>query len=170
MTQCLAITHAGKRCRGHAVIGSDPPLCPSHHPDYGYGQKAVRLVKEFDPVEREPLAAPSAAGDREAGLYSDHFTDAELSNALSILNHPPLGDELSVIRITLSRLLAIISGEPEMAAGQLARLAPIIFEGARTVARLLRDQRAISDETEEKLASSVGSALTEIGGEIGLQL
>ncbi len=167
--QCVAITRAGKRCRGRAVLNSDPPLCPSHHPDSHFGQMPFRLAVDVEPAERPAISAPPA-GERPPHLYHDHFSDEELSRLLAVLSDPPLGDELAVTRLTLARLLGQLNADPSPAAGQVLNVAPLVFEGARTVGRLLRDQRAISGETADKLAGVVAQVLAELGEELGLPL
>lgn len=37
--RCTGITKDGSQCGGKAMAGTDPPLCPFHHPDY---QKTVQ--------------------------------------------------------------------------------------------------------------------------------
>jgi hypothetical protein len=171
MTQCLALTPTGKRCRNPAIVGSNPPLCRSHHPDKNFGSKPPRLADDYDPVAPQAIVAPHPpAGDRQPHLYNDYFTDDELSRLLAVLSNPPLGDEVAVTRLTLARLLSQLSADPGLTVSQVLGLAPLVFEGARTVGRLLRDQQAISGETADKLAGIVAQVLKELGEELGLAL
>lgn len=76
-----------------------------------------------------------------------------------------LDREIATTRLVLTRLLDQIETEPPPAARDLARLAPLIFHGTATVARLLRIRRALSGETVDGLAGAVAQALDELSTE-----
>jgi hypothetical protein len=70
----------------------------------------------------------------------------------------------------LRRLLLYLRDHPDLDAATLARLAPLAFRGTLTVARLLRDQRALSGEAADGIAGAIGQALDELGSAWGVEL
>ena len=53
---------------------------------------------------------------------------------------------------------------------QYARLAGLAFQGTRTVARLLRNRRALSGDATDGLLGAIGQALDELSTEWGVDL
>lgn len=80
-----------------------------------------------------------------------------------------LDDEIALVRVTLRRLMNSLEGV-DLEAEALSKLAPLAFYGARTVARLLRDQRALSGQAADGLLGALGQALDEVGSQMGLPL
>ena len=58
----------------------------------------------------------------------------------------------------------------DMANEEMMKMASLVMMGARTVARLLRDQRAISGQAADGISGAIGQALDELGSEWGLPL
>jgi hypothetical protein len=97
-----------------------------------------------------------------------------------------LDDEIAIARVTLRRILALLSadrvhrgpqypGAPdgttvEMTPLDYARLAALSLAGARTVARLLRDKRALSGEAADGIAGAISQAIDELSTEWGIPL
>jgi len=91
-----------------------------------------------------------------------------------------LDDEIAIARVTLRRILALLSADrvhrmPEgetvpMTPVDYARLAALLLAGARTVARLLRDKRALSGEAADGIAGAIAQALDELSTELGIKL
>jgi hypothetical protein len=59
---------------------------------------------------------------------------------------------------------------PDLDIADLAHLAGLVLSGTRIVARLLRDQRAISGTSADGIAGAIAQALDEMGTEWGLSL
>jgi hypothetical protein len=91
-----------------------------------------------------------------------------------------LDDEIAIARVTLRRILALLSADRvhrtpegttvEMTPVDYARLAALSLAGARTVARLLRDKRALSGEAADGVAGAIAQALDELSTELGIKL
>lgn len=150
--RCTAVRRDGTPCRGWAVRGSEPPRCGSH----GGG-----------------LGVPGArAGNQNAlkhGFYSRVLQPGELADLVAFADDLTLDDEIAMSRVALRRILPRLdAGELEV--GDLTDLAGLVFAGSRTIARLLRDQRALSGESADGLAGALGVALDEIGTQWGLDL
>ena len=80
-------------------------------------------------------------------------------------------------RVALRRILAILNqtDQPETLPFALdgrtfAALTSLAFVGTRTVARLLRDKRAISGEAADGISGAIATALEELGTLWGLEL
>jgi len=92
----------------------------------------------------------------------------ELADLVTYSADMTLDDEIGVTRIALRRALKALSAP---APGQLlvladfARLAAVVFQGGRTVARLLRDRRALSGEAADGIAGALAQAIDELSTE-----
>jgi hypothetical protein len=53
---------------------------------------------------------------------------------------------------------------------QRIRLATLIFRGASTIARLLRDRQAVSGEVGDSLTAAIGQAVDEAAVALGVKL
>jgi hypothetical protein len=60
--------------------------------------------------------------------------------------------------------------EEELEPEEYARFASLLFNGARTIAQLLRAQRALSGEAAEGISGAMAQALNELGSQVGLEL
>jgi hypothetical protein len=105
----------------------------------------------------------------------------ELADLVACADDLTLDDEIATTRVTLRRILSLITPDvravrepPQtnapMTPVDYARLATLALAGARTVARLLRDQRALSGEAADGIAGAIAQALDELGTELGLDL
>lgn len=73
------------------------------------------------------------------------------------------------MRVALRRsLMALVSGD--LTSEETAHLVPLVFGGARTVAKLLRDKKVISGESADSLMNELASALDELSAEWGVKL
>lgn len=145
-TRCIQTTRAGNPCQAWAIAGTDPPTCAAH------------LPRTAPPVTRH-------------GFYSSSVAPDELADLVTYSADMTLDDEIGVTRIALRRSLKALSAP---APGQLlvladfARLAAVVFQGGRTVARLLRDRRALSGEAADGIAGALAQAIDELSTEWGL--
>lgn len=127
---CVYPLRTGKPCGRRAVEGSDPPACKRH------------------------AGKPAAVPPRH--LYAAGMTAGELS--LLVENGPAadLSAELALVRAVLIRLLARLDDPAYvLLPDDLRQLASLIFSGARTVATLLRQQRAGEGDLQPWLARAL---------------
>ena len=123
--RCSHLPAGGQPCQAWAVHGSDPPLCSAH---------AGRNIGAGAPL-----------GNRNRlthGFYSTAFNLEELED---VQDHDPdsvLKSEIACARVALRRVMSILADpNRDLPAWEYAKLATLAFYGARTVARLLRDQK-----------------------------
>ena len=162
--RCSQLTAGGQPCQAWAVHGSEPPLCSAH---------AGRNVGAGAPL-----------GNRNRlthGFYSTAFSLEELED---VQDHDPdsvLKSEIACARVALRRVLALLNA-PTVATfedghqtivltpADFARLVGLALQATRTVARLLRDKRALSGEAADGIASAIAQALDELSTEWGVDL
>ena len=58
----------------------------------------------------------------------------------------------------------------DLANEDMMKIAGLVMTGARTVARLLRGQRAISGQAADGISGAIGLALDELSSELGSPL
>lgn len=80
-----------------------------------------------------------------------------------------LEQEIYAVRRVLWMLLDHLDEDPELGLQELAFIAPMMLDTTRTVAHLLRDQRALSGETAEGISGAIGQALDELAVEWGFR-
>lgn len=80
-----------------------------------------------------------------------------------------LEQEIYAVRRLLWMLLDHLDEDPELGLHELSRIAPMLLDTTRTVAHLLRDQRALSGETAEGITGAIGQALDELAVEWGFR-
>ena len=132
--------------------------------------------------------AVGSVQDREptdpAAFYASALEAAELADLVAFAGDLTLDDEIACARIALRRVLAVLSadgappdghGEAEAAGAGLtpaeyARLAALAFQGTSTVARLLRDRRALCGDAADGISAAIGQALDELSSEWGIEL
>lgn len=151
--RCTAHTLTGKQCKAWAIAQSNPPLCSAH-------------------ANRNTGAGAPTGNDNalKHGFYSRTFSFQELADLLTA-QPPNLTDEIIVSRIALRRLMEAVS-DPNMnpTMEQFASVCDLVFTGSRTVARLLRDQRALSGAAADGIAGAIAQALDELATELGIAL
>lgn len=102
-----------------------------------------------------------------------------------------LEEEIASARLALRRILAILDRSriggleaadqvadtggtpdqtPSLTPGEYARLASLALQAVRTVARLLRDERAISGNAARDIPAVIAQALDGLGAEWGRDL
>jgi len=92
-----------------------------------------------------------------------------LADLVGLAADATLDDEIAVVRVALRRALMALHSD-ELSSEETAHLVPAVFAGARTVARLLREQKLLSGESADSLMSELSSALDELSAEWGVQL
>jgi hypothetical protein len=153
--KCTQSTRNGNPCRAWAIRGSDPPTCATH---------AGRT---------KTAGAPLANVNRQAhGFYSAALDPNELADLVAFADDVSLDDEIALARVILRRVTNHLR-HPDLETidlDNLATLASLVLAGTRTVARLLRDQRALSGDAADGFAGAIAQALDELSTELGLQL
>lgn len=155
--ECAATNASGGDCRAWAVRGSDPPLCSAHAGlNIGAG------------------APPGNQNRTVHGFYGRTFQNGELADLQRFAEDLSLEDEIGLVRVTLRRVMTRLGrynlAQDELANEELVKIASLVVAGARTIGRLLRDQRALSGGAADGMAGAIGEALDELGSEWGLPL
>ena len=141
--RCTHITKAGRPCKGWAVRGSDPPACSSH------------------------LSAAPA----EPGFYGGTLTEEELADLVRHAADLTLDEEIACTRIAVRRTLEFLSeGRGSLSESDYLRAAGLVFQGARTIARLMRDQQALLGESADRMKAVFDTALDALSAEWGVEL
>jgi hypothetical protein len=129
--RCSQTTRQGEPCRAWAVHDTDPPLCSAHSGrNVGAG------------------APPGNQNRRTHGFFASAITAEELARVTADAN---LDLELLSARIALGRVMDLLVDtrtrgpkEAGLTPGDCIRLAELAFQGARTIARLLRERRVLA--------------------------
>lgn len=156
--QCTSTTKSGRPCRAWAIRDSDPPRCSIHS------------------GRTRPPGPPLNNTNRKThGFYATSLSPTELADLVLYADDLTLDDEIACARVALRRVLDALTTTTDQPDRQLdaesyARLAAVAFQGTRTVARLLRDQRALSGQAADGIAGAIAQALDELGSEWGLEL
>ena len=159
--RCSQITRAGKPCKAWALPNTDPPLCFAHSGQAG--------------------APPANQNAAQHGFYSSVLRPEELADLVTYADDLSLDDEIACARVALRRILTLLNADslatfedPDqkttLSTEDYCRLAGLALQGVRTIARLLRDKRALSGDAADGLVGAIGTALTEIGTELGIDL
>ena len=143
-TRCTATTRRGP-CHAWAVRGTDPPLCSAH---------AGRNAGAGAPQGNQNA--------RTAGFYSQAISVEELADLAVLGDDTSLTDEIAAVRVVVRRVLNALAAAVEPA------LVACVYDGTRTVARLLRDRRAVSGEAADSLLSAIDTAIQEFVTETGI--
>lgn len=114
--------------------------------------------------KRKPGAQPGNQNARKHGYYSQHLTAEELE-ALSLeAQDTALADEIALQRVLNNRLLKAMA---EATPDELLRIAHLLTVSTGRIARLLRDQRALSGEAADGLLQALQKGAEEILTELG---
>jgi len=107
----------------------------------------------------------------EAGFYRHTLSDEELADLVSCADEDSLEDEIACTRIAVRRTLELLNrGAETMSETEFLRAAALVFRGTRTIALLLREQRALTGGEEGRLQEVFGAALDALGEEWGMEL
>ena len=161
---CSHTTAYGIPCRAFAVAGSDPPTCAAH---------AGRNVGAGAP--------PGNQNRTTHGFYSPVLRPDEIADLVTYADDLSLDDEIACARVALRRVLALLTtdtvspfedpaNQQRLTATDYARLAALALAGTRTVAKLLRDKRALSGEAADGISGAIAQALDELSTEWGVEL
>ena len=162
--RCSHTTASGKSCRAYAVAGTEPPACAAH---------AGRNAGAGAPTHNQNRATH--------GFYSRVLRPDEIADLVTYADDLSLDDEIACARVALRRVLALLTtdtvspfedpaNQQRLTATDYARLAALALAGTRTVAKLLRDKRALSGEAADGISGAIAQALDELSTEWGVEL
>ena len=156
-TRCTATNANGRPCRAWAVRDTDPPLCSAH---------AGRNIGAGAPLGNQNRT--------EHGFYGRILQNGEFADLERCSDSPALDEEIGLVRVTLRRVMTRLGRydltQDDLSNEDLTKMAGLVMTGARTLARLLTAQRALSGRTPDGFLEVIGEALDELGPELGLQL
>jgi hypothetical protein len=127
-----------------------------------------------DPIEPAPGTLFYAPSGESTGFVE----------LLDRAGDPTLDGEIACARIALLRVLRLLDevsveherhgggceAQPSIPPREITRLANSAFRGASTIARLLRDRRALVGEADDRIAGVIAAALDELSEEWGIDL
>jgi hypothetical protein len=148
--RCTRTTAAGRACKAWAVPGSDPPTC------YAHGERHALLG-----------APPGNQNARKHGFYSRTLSKEELADLITYAVDPSLNEEIACARVALRRILKVITDQEalDLHHDEHCRYIALALQATRTIARLLRDRRALSGDSADSIAGAIAQALDELGTE-----
>lgn len=149
--RCSAVNKNGKPCQNYARADSD--RCRQHAPDLPAGL----------------VGAPAGNDNRRIhGLYAKYMTEDDLASLALVGSDPTLADEIAFTRVVIRRLASLVDTADSLS--QAVLIADALLRGTRSVAALLKAQRAISGDAADGIAGAIGAALDEIGNLYDLKL
>jgi hypothetical protein len=161
---CTHTTISGQPCRAWAVKDTDPPACVAHAGKNRAGGAPARNQNA-----------------RTHGFYASALDPQELADLVLYADDLDLDDEIACARIALRRVLTLLdtptitqfedtTDRQPLAPDDYARLVGLALQATRTIARLLRDKRALSGDAADGISGAIGLALDEISSLWGVDL
>jgi hypothetical protein len=185
---CSFTTKAGRLCRAWAVRGSEPPACSSHLRS-GSGERTKEQAcsshlrsssshlrasssgNAQGQARSNQLLSVRAEDTREAGFYGHTLSDEELADLVIYAAELSLDDEIACTRIAVRRTLEFLNQRlGSLSETEYLRAAGLVFQGTRTIARLLREQQALSGGSDNRLQAIFDAALDGLSEEWGIEL
>lgn len=143
--------------------GSDPPACSSHL--RASGQRRPHPL----PDARGRALLQESSGDE--GFYGASLSEEELADLVMCAAELTLDDEIACTRVAVRRTLEFLSREQgSLPESDFLRAAGLVFQGTRTIARLLRDQQALLGDSSDRLTAILDAALDGLSIEWGIEL
>jgi hypothetical protein len=129
-----ATTAAGNPCKAWAVRGTDPPLCSAH----------AGRNRACPEQGRRGAGAPPGNQNRCTHGYYAPILAQEFADFIDAGQELSLEEEIVCARILLRRLVTYLGPDPDNSPSlnQQHRATDLALQATRTIARLLRDQRA----------------------------
>jgi len=169
-TKCTATNANGRPCKAWAVRDTSPPLCASHSGRCVASRGTSR-------AQRGSIGAGAPSGNQnraDHGFYGRILENGELADLVKFSEDLSLDDEIGLVRVTLRRVMARFKlsnlERDDVANEEMVKMAGLVMAGARTIARLLRDKRALSGKAADGISGAIAQALDEMGTEYGLPL
>ena len=150
--RCTHTTAAGEPCRAWAIRDSDPPTCSAH---------AGRTRGAGAPSRNQNA--------RKHGFYARTLSPDEIADLLADADLN-LKAEIACARVALRRVLEFLSNDPsQLSSADQIRACGLVFQGTRTVSRLLRDLHALGGDID-RFDEITGQVLDDLGREWGIDL
>ena len=195
---CSFTTKAGRPCRAWAVRGSEPPACSAHLRSHSGARtleqvcsthlrshsgtstleqaRSTRLRSSLGENAPEPAGSGQLGSNpgehaREPGFYGHTLSDEELADLVIYAAELSLDDEIACTRIAVRRTLEFLGQRPgSLSESEYLRAAGLVFQGTRTIARLLREQQALSGGSDNRFQTIMDAALDGLSEEWGIEL
>ena len=108
---------------------------------------------------------------RRPGFYDHTLSDEELADLVIYAAELSLDDEIACTRIAVRRTLEFLNQRPgSLSETEYLRAAGLVFQGTRTIARLLREQQALSGGSDNRFQAIMDAALDGLSEEWGIEL
>lgn len=118
-----------------------------------------------------PSPAQATALARYLAAYSRALESVPVPTWVQTLHNLwQRANSLSSLRGLLRQILDQMRATPSLTPGEHARLTALALDALRTIARLVRDQHAITPEGQDQFMEVLGLALDEISAEWGVDL
>ena len=174
---CSFDTKEGRPCRAWAVRGSDPPTCSSHmRANAGQHAGEQACSSHFRASNRGKagtgyLLTEADQEMPEPGFYDQVLSDEELADLVIYAAELSLDDEIACTRIAVRRTLEFLNERSgSLSEAEYLRAAALVFQGARTIARLLREQQALTGGEDSRLQAIFDAALDGLSEDLGIEL
>ncbi len=171
---CSFTTKAGQPCRAWAVRGSDPPACSSHQRAKSGRQsteQACSRRRGWEEAWPDDLVPSLDEETPEAGIYRHTLSDEELADLVVYAAGLSLDDEIACARMAVRRTLEYLQERSDsMSEAEYLRATGLVFQGARTIARLLREQKALTGGEDSRLQAIIDAALDGLSEDLGIEL
>lgn len=178
-TICTGTTRFGQPCQAWAVAGSQPPRCVRHggRPAADGAPRCGALTRAGRPCQAWPIRGsdpPRCAAHLERDKTGLKDNGPPLKGRV-ISSGPGRGEQALLRQVrraeaTIDRLADYLESTPDLDAADLTRVAARVFDGARTIATLLRARHAIGGDTADGVSVAVAQALDELSREWGVEL
>jgi hypothetical protein len=171
---CSFSTKEGHPCKAWAVHGSDPPACSSHlRANQGFcaGGRAGSRGGGWEDAWPQDLRPSLDEEIPEAGFYRHTLSDEELADLVVYAAGLTLDDEIACTRMAVRRTLELLQERSDsMSEAEYLRATGLVFQGARTIARLLREQKALTGGEDSRLQAIIDAALDGLSEDLGIEL
>jgi hypothetical protein len=108
---------------------------------------------------------------REPGFYDRTLSDEELADLVIHAAELSLDDEIACTRSVVRRTLEFLGQQPgALSETEYLRAAGLVLQGTRTIARLLREQQALSGGSDSRFQDIMDAALDGLSEEWGIEL
>ena len=140
---CTAMTKTTRRpCKAWAVGGTKPPRCASH-----------------GGVSASPGAPEGNKNAQTHGLYSTPNIQVR-----------DIDDAIQLLSSHLEELAEFITTNDKLTIEDMARLSAVLGQNVSRYARLLKAQRELTGERDERIMRDVEEALALAGQKLGVEL
>lgn len=124
-----------------------------------------------EPAGSSPPGPASPEDVSEPGFYDQALSDEELADLVMYEAELTLDDEIACTRAAVRRTLELLNERPgSLSESEYLRAAGVVFQGTRTIARLLREQQALSGGSDGRFQEIMDAALDGLSEQWGIEL